>query len=236
MRSARRRATVLAQLTNLPLPRAPSVDELSRHRQQVAQTVLPFVTSTLRTIGLWQSSSLWRTVESILAGCIDLHNGLPIAHLNMKNALDEVNQTLATKRPDSLLVFCLMQPYLLWHLRYKGPAVSKFLGIYINHIADLVEIRVGRQHPIMAFMMGLRYVYQQAGAEWSSFTGPLISEVDVALMQRLDEISTRVFHETRRRLEEEAWEWNRNNTTPLIVAVLDMPSLSRVYTDWWDIL
>jgi hypothetical protein len=129
-----------------------------------------------------------------------------------------------------------MQPYFLWHLRHKGPAVSQFLGIYIDHVAELVEIRVGRQHPIAALMMGLRYVYRKARGEWSSFTGPLISEVDIVLMRELDEMSPRALREeilSERRSEEIAEVWNAHNNTMMISRRLNMPRLASMYgLDW----
>ena len=115
----------------------------------------------------------------------------------------------------------------------------QFLGIYIDHVAELVEIRVGRQHPIAALMMGLRYVYRQARGEWSSFTGPLISEVDIVLMRELDEICPRALREeilSERRSEQEAREWNAHNNTKMISRRLNMPRLASMYGLDWHLL
>ena len=74
-------------------------------------------------------------------------------------------------------MFCFLWPYCLWRewLQDQDPALSQFLGIYIDHVVDLVEVRVGRQHPIAALMMSLRYLFQQALGEWCSFLEPLIA-------------------------------------------------------------
>ncbi|KAK0620796.1 Clr5 domain-containing protein [Immersiella caudata] len=182
IRSARRRAAVLARLTdNFPRYLVPTtMDELSRHKQRLVREVIPFVMSTFEGFNVWASLEPWKISAMLLNGCFGLIEGHTDAHVWLGKVFDILDQHLTMPWQGSLLVSCLTQSYLLWLFRDKCPAVSQFLGMYFGHITVLAEARVGRRHPLTALMMGLRYAYRQTRGEWIAFTEPLIAEIAVA--------------------------------------------------------